>query len=44
MIRQSIWFDNGQGFVMGENFKAPNPFVTRQDRKWDYCYTYFSPP
>ena len=30
LIRQSVLFDNGRGFAMGENFKAPNPFVTWQ--------------
>ncbi len=40
VIRQSVLFDNGRGFAMGENFKAPNPFVTwqftQEDGKRDY--------
>ena len=29
-IRESILFDNGQGFALGENDRAPAPFVTWQ--------------
>lgn len=29
-IRQSVPFDNGRGFALGENSKAPNPFVIWQ--------------
>ena len=30
VIRQSVLFENNRGFALGENFKAPNPFVTWQ--------------
>ena len=30
VIRQSVLFDNGRGFALGENPKAPSPFVTWQ--------------
>ena len=29
-IRESILFDNGRGFALGENDRAPAPFVTWQ--------------
>ena len=45
MIRQSVFFDNGRGFAMGENFKAPNPFVTwqftQEDGKRDYYWGHY---
>ena len=30
VIRRTILFDNKCGFVLGENPKAPNPYVTWQ--------------
>ena len=30
IIRQSVLFDNGRGFALGESSKAPAPFVTWQ--------------
>lgn len=45
VIRQSVLFDNGRGFAMGENFKAPNPFVTwqftQEDGKRDYYWGHY---
>ena len=45
MIRQSVLFDNGRGFALGENFKAPNPFVTwqftQEDGKRDYYWGHY---
>lgn len=32
-IRQAVTFDNGCGFALGENPKAPNPYVTWQFQK-----------
>ena len=29
-IRESVLFDNGWGFALGENDRAPDPFVTWQ--------------
>lgn len=45
-IRRSVLFDNGRGFALGENPKAPNPFVTwqfaeengRRDYFWGHYY------
>ena len=45
VIRQSVLFDNGRGFAMGENFKAPNPFVTwqftQEGGKRDYYWGHY---
>ncbi len=45
VIRQSVLFDNDRGFAMGENFKAPNPFVTwqftQEDGKRDYYWDHY---
>lgn len=46
VIRQSVLFDNGRGFALGENPGAPNPFVTWQfteeqgnrDYYWGHYY------
>ena len=35
MIRRTILFDNKCGFVLGENPKAPNPYVTWQFNEQD---------
>ena len=35
MIRHTILFDNKCGFVLGENPKAPNPYVTWQFNEQD---------
>ena len=44
-IRESVLFDNGRGFALGENFKAPNPFVTwqftQEDGKRDYYWGHY---
>lgn len=29
-IKEAVTFENGRGFALGENPKAPNPFVTWQ--------------
>ncbi len=29
-IKEAVTFENGAGFALGENHKAPNPFVTWQ--------------
>ena len=47
VIRQSVLFDNGRGFALGENPGAPNPFVTWQfteenghrDYYWGHYHT-----
>ena len=51
VIRRTILFDNKCGFVLGENPKAPNPYVTwqfnEQDGHRDYfwgCLLYTSRP
>ena len=45
MIRQSVLFENNRGFALGENFKAPNPFVTWQftleDGQRDYYWGHY---
>ena len=45
VIRQSVIFDNGRGFALGENFKAPNPFVTwqftQEDGNRDYYWGHY---
>ena len=33
VIREAVIFDNGQGFALGENPKAPDPYVTWQLKK-----------
>ena len=46
VIRQSVLFDNGRGFALGEKPDAPNPFVTWQfteeqgnrDYYWGHYY------
>ena len=46
-IRESVLFDNGRGFALGENPKAPAPFVTWQfaeenghrDYDWGHYHT-----
>ena len=46
-IRESVLFDNGRGFALGENPKAPAPFVTWQfaeenghrDYYWGHYHT-----
>ena len=46
IIRQSVLFDNGRGFALGESPKAPAPFVTwqfteeqgRRDYYWGHYY------
>lgn len=46
-IRQSVLFDNGRGFALGENPKEPAPFVTwqfteeqgRRDYYWGHYHT-----
>lgn len=44
-IRRFVLFDNGRGFAIGENFKAPNPFVTwqftQEDGKRDYYWGHY---
>ena len=35
VIRRTILFDNKCGFVLGENPKAPNPYVTWQFNEQD---------
>lgn len=35
VIRRTILFDNKCGFVLGENPKAPNPYVTWQFNERD---------
>ena len=41
VIRRTILFDNQCGFALGENAKAPNPYVTwrfnEQDGHRDRC-------
>ena len=45
IIRRSVLFDNGRGFALGENPKAPNPFVTwqftQEDGKRDYYWGHY---
>ena len=45
VIRQSVLFENNRGFALGENFKAPNPFVTWQftleDGQRDYYWGHY---
>ena len=41
MIRRTILFDNQCGFALGENSKAPNPFVTWQFNEQDGHRDYF---
>ena len=41
MIRRTILFDNKCGFVLGENPKAPNPYVTWQFNEQDGHRDYF---
>lgn len=45
VIRQSVLFDNDRGFALGEDFKAPNPFVTWQfkviDGQRDYYWGHY---
>ena len=45
VIRQSVLFDNDRGFALGEDFKAPNPFVTWQfkviDSQRDYYWGHY---
>ena len=41
VIRRTILFDNKCGFVLGENPKAPNPYVTWQFNEQDGHRDYF---
>ena len=45
MIRRTILFDNQCGFALGENSRAPNPFVTwqftQEDGKRDYYWGHY---
>ena len=45
MIRRTILFDNQCGFALGENSRAPNPFVTwrfnEQDGHRDYFWGHY---
>ena len=45
MIRRTILFDNKCGFVLGENPKAPNPYVTwqfnEQDGRRDFFWGHY---
>lgn len=41
VIRRTIMFDNKCGFVLGENPKAPNPYVTWQFNEQDGHRDYF---
>ena len=41
VIRRTILFDNKCGFVLGENQKAPNPYVTWQFNEQDGHRDYF---
>ena len=41
VIRRTILFDNQSGFALGENLKAPNPYVTWQFNDWDGSRNYF---
>ncbi|WP_243425859.1 hypothetical protein [Flavonifractor plautii] len=45
VIRRTILFDNKCGFVLGENPKAPNPYVTwqfnEQDGHRDYFWSHY---
>ena len=41
VIRRTILFDNKCGFVIGEDPKAPNPFVTWQFNERDGRRGYF---
>ena len=41
VIRRTILFDNQCGFVLGENPKAPNPYVTWQFNEQDGHRDYF---
>lgn len=41
VIRRTILFDNKCGFVLGEDPKAPNPFVTWQFNERDGRQGYF---
>ena len=44
-IRESVLFDNGRGFALGENDRAPAPFVTWQfaeeNGRWDYYWGHY---
>ena len=41
MIRRTILFDNQCGFALGENSRAPNPFVTWRFNEQDGQRNYF---
>ena len=41
VIRRTVLFDNKCGFVLGENPKAPNPYVTWQFNEQDGHRDYF---
>ena len=41
VIRRTILFDNKCGFVLGEDPKAPNPYVTWQFNEQDGHRDYF---
>lgn len=45
IIRQSVLFDNGRGFALGESQTAPAPFVTwqftQEDGKRDYYWGHY---
>lgn len=40
-IRRSVLFEGGSGFALGENLKAPAPFVTWQFNDTDRGRSYF---
>ena len=41
MIRRTILFDNQCGFALGENSRAPNPYVTWRFNEQDGHRNYF---